>query len=271
MPETDNLTEELERTREQLARARQTLENREKEMSSLIAIVSHDLRAPIINIQGFGSEIGRDCQTLQSLLFDVELDPQIRKAVDQLIYKSIPEALQYVQVSSETMNALVRTLVETARAGLAPTNPERLDMNELIDTVVQSIKIKFKEANVVFDVLPLPECWADRTQVTQIFTNLLDNAVKYLDPKRKGQVCIEGIEQAGGVLYWVSDNGIGIADEDIDRIFEPFQQLNEKSSGGVGMGLATVKKMVERNSGKIWVISEKGNHSIFYVALPAEP
>lgn len=269
MPETDNLTEELERTRRALEQARRKLESREKEMDSLIGIVSHDLRAPIINIQGFSSEIGRDCQTLQELLFDIELDPQTRRKVDHLIYKSIPESLQYVQVSSETMNGLVRTLVETARAGLAPTHPERLDMNELIEHVVQSIKIKFKEANVVFDILPLPECYADRTQVTQIFTNLLDNAVKYLDPKRRGEVCVEGIEQAGGVLYWVSDNGIGIADEDIDKIFEPFRQLKEKVSGGVGMGLVTVKKMIERNNGKIWVISEKGNHSIFYVALPA--
>lgn len=268
MPETDNLTEELERTRRALEQARQKLESREKEMDSLIGIVSHDLRAPIINIQGFSSEIERDCQTLQSLLFDIELDPQTRSAVDKLIYKSIPESLQYVRASSETMNGLVRTLVETARAGLAPTHPERLDMNELIEHVVQSIKIKFKEANVVFDILPLPECYADRTQVTQIFTNLLDNAVKYLDPNRRGEVCVEGIEQAGGVLYWVSDNGIGIADEDIDKIFEPFRQLKEKVSGGVGMGLVTVKKMVERNNGKIWVISEKGNHSIFYVALP---
>jgi signal transduction histidine kinase len=69
----------------------------------------------------------------------------------------------------------------------------------------------------------------------------------------------------------ISDNGIGISQEDQKKIFEPYYQLKEKAAGGVGLGLATVKKLVERNNGNIWVISEKGKYSIFYVALPTAP
>lgn len=263
---------ELKQARDSLAVLKADLENKNKEMESIIGIVSHDLRAPLVNIQGFSHEIKTDCKALDTVLSHIPVEKDIEKQVDELLHHNIPESLQYIETSSNAMNNLVVTLVEVARAGLAPTRPERLNMSELMTLIVENLKIKFKEADVAYDIiLPLPDCLADRTQVTQIFTNLLDNAVKYLDPSRRGQICVEGTPQAGGVLYWVSDNGIGIPSDQQEKIFEPYYQLKEKASGGVGMGLATVKKLIDRNNGKIWLISEKGKYSIFYVALPAPP
>ncbi|MCE5185684.1 MAG: PAS domain-containing sensor histidine kinase [Planctomycetaceae bacterium] len=262
---------ELKQAQETLAQLKANLESKNKEMESIIGIVSHDLRAPLVNIQGFSHEIQMDCRVLDEALSKVSIAEDLERQMEKILRRKIPESLHYIQASSDAMNHLVRTLVEVSRAGLAPTKPEVIDMNELIHGVLESIKIKFKEADVEYDIIALPDCFADRTQITQVFTNLLDNAVKYLDPFRRGQICVEGTLQAGGVLYWVSDNGIGIPPEQLDKIFEPYYQLKEKASGGIGMGLATVKKLVERNEGKIWVVSEKGQYSIFYVALPAEP
>lgn len=266
--ENRDLINELQRTRDELLRLKSMLETKNKELESIIGIVSHDLRAPIVNIQGFGSEMGADCKTLQTLFSGI-MDEDAEKDIRRILENNLPESLHYIQTSAEAMNNLVVTLIEVARAGLSPTKPEKLDMNELMAEIFKNLKMKFREAHVAYDFRQLPDCFADRTQVTQIFTNLLDNAVKYLDPARPGQICVEGALQAGGSLYWVSDNGIGISPQDQQIIFEPYYQLKEKAAGGMGLGLATVKKMVDRNNGTIWVLSEKDKGSTFYVALPA--
>jgi PAS domain S-box-containing protein len=261
----------FKQTQQDLLQYKDRLESKNREMESIIGIVSHDLRAPLVNIQGFSHEIEADCKTLDTMLERVPVEDSVEQRLDQLLHHAIPESLQYVQTSAEAMNRLVMTLVETARAGTAPNKPERIDMDALMAEIIDNLKIKFDAAEVSYDVEPLPECFADRTQVTQIFTNLLDNAVKYLHPDRRGAICLKGAPQADGVLYSVCDNGIGISQAEQEKIFEPYYQLKEKAAGGIGMGLATVKKLVERNNGKIWVISEKGRYSIFYVALPAAP
>ena len=92
-----------------------------------------------------------------------------------------------------------------------------------------------------------------------------------LDPDRKGEICIGCDTEVGNAMYWIADNGIGIALEDQQKIFEPYYQLHEKPAGGAGIGLATVKRMVDRNNGKIWVYSEKGKGTTFYIALPLSP
>jgi len=260
---------ERKRAEEDLLRYKNRLESKNREMESIIGIVSHDLRAPLVNIQGFSHEIEADCRVLDTMLKRVPVEQEVEQQLDRLLHHNIPESLQYVQTSAGAMNRLVVTLVEVARAGMTPTRLESIDMNALMDEIVDNLTIKFKEADVAYTIEPLPDCYADRTQVTQIFTNLLDNAIKYLSPDRRGAICVRGATQAHGVLYEVCDNGIGISPEEQEKIFEPYYQLKEKAAGGVGMGLATVKKLVERNNGSIWVLSEKGRYSSFYVALPA--
>lgn len=266
--ENRDLIDQLQRTRDELLSVKDKVENKNKELESIIGIVSHDLRAPIVNIQGFSSEMAMDCKTLQTL-FSQYNDKSAHDNISRILQYSLPESVQYIQTSAKAMNNLVVTLTEVARAGLAPVKPEKLDMNELVADIIENLKMKFRKAQVSYGFESLPECFADRTQVTQIFSNLLDNAVKYLDPNRPGEICVQGKRQEDSSLYSVSDNGIGISLKDQQIIFEPYYQLKEKASGGVGLGLATVKKMIDRNNGKIWVISEKGKGSTFYVALPS--
>jgi len=253
---------------EQLEKVTAQFENKNKELETIIGIVSHDLRAPLVNVKGFGNEIARDIQSLHPLLSGLPLKEREKTQLETVLYKNLPESLRFIQSSADAMNSLVVTLVEVARAGVVPIKPEKLNMNELLSKIMESIRIKFKAARLSYDIEDLPECFADCTQVSQIFRNLLDNAAKYLDQNRPGQICVGGKLQAGGALYWVTDNGIGISPEDQEKIFEPYYQIKEKAAGGIGLGLVTVKRMVDRNGGKIWVISEKDKFTTFYVTLP---
>ena len=182
------------------------------------------------------------------------------------------EATGFIESSAEAMSNLVETLVKVARAGMVVPHPETLDMNKLLADVVASIRIKFKDTGTHMDVNNLPPCFADKVHVTQIFTNLLDNAVKYLDQNRKGEICIFGCIEKDHVLYQVSDNGIGIAPEHQEKVFDVYYRIAEKSvAGGEGVGLSVVKRMIERNNGSIRLISEENKGSNFYITLPLPP
>lgn len=258
---------ERKQAEESLRHSQERLKRQTQELETIIGIVSHDLRAPLVNVKGFSGEILKDIQHLHTLLSGVKFETSTKSQLDKILHKNLPESLGFIQTSADAMNNLVVTLVEVARAGFAPVRPENLDMNEVMEKILATLEIKIKIAGVIYSVQSMPHCYADRTQVEQIFRNLIDNAIKYLDTERPGLICIGGTLQAGSALYWVADNGIGISVEDQERIFDPYYQLKEKATEGMGLGLATVRRMVDRNDGRIWVISEKGNGSIFYVAL----
>ena len=251
-----------------LVSIKEQLENKNKELETIIGIVSHDLRAPLVNVKGFAGEISKDISLVHKRL---QQEPSGENTLKDLapIFDNLTQSVHFITSSAEAMDNLAASLVSVARVGLETISPESVDMNELIRKVVSSIKFKLKQNDVSYDIdANLPQCFGDKTQITQIFTNLLDNAVKYLDPNRPGQICLGCDIQADHAMYWVSDNGIGISSHDQEKIFDPYYQLHEKAAEGVGMGLATVKRMVDRNNGKIWVYSEKGKGATFYIALP---
>jgi signal transduction histidine kinase len=114
----------------------------------------------------------------------------------------------------------------------------------------------------------LPPCQGDQTQINQVFSNLLDNALKYLDSNRPGEIRVSGREESAEIIYSVEDNGIGIAEEHQESIYHIFHRLKPQHGSGDGLGLTIVRRVVDRHNGKIWVASLPGRGSTFYVALP---
>ncbi|HNT34789.1 MAG TPA: ATP-binding protein, partial [bacterium] len=127
-------------------------------------------------------------------------------------------------------------------------------------------EIRIAGADVSLDVLP--PCRADAAQLSQVFSNLVSNALKYLDPKRRGVIRISGSEAADGVVYRIQDNGVGIAPQDWDRIFDPLVRVEGRDADGEGLGLTVVKTVVERHGGKVWLESAPGKGSTFFISLP---
>jgi signal transduction histidine kinase len=123
----------------------------------------------------------------------------------------------------------------------------------------------------VVSVSPLPSALGDVTAIGQVFSNLIDNSLKYLAPGRDGRIEVGGKLVAGMAHYSVRDNGSGIPRSAQRRLFQVFQRFHPELAAGEGMGLAIVKRSVERQGGKIWFESEEGNGTTFYVSLPAAP
>ena len=257
---------------EQFELTAKELQFKTEELEGIIGIVSHDLRAPLVNVKGFGNELKKDYQNLAGLLSQIDVPPNISKQLRFIFEKSVPQSVDLILSSADSMDNLVKRLIEVARLGLAEIIPEKIDMNEIMRRVLANLKIKLKHAGAKVKTENLPGCWADRDHVAGIFTNLVDNSVKYLDPNRQGEIRISGKEENGRVVYCVEDNGVGIAIEDQSRIFDLFTRLVQTAhEGGEGMGLSIIKRMIDRNNGQIWIESEKGKGSKFYVALPCPP
>jgi signal transduction histidine kinase len=134
--------------------------------------------------------------------------------------------------------------------------------------VISSLEFQVKEAGAIVEVEELSPCYSDEAQINQVFSNILDNALKFLDPTRSGVIRVSGKEETGQMVYCVEDNGIGIAEKDEKAIFEMFCKLDSADKRGEGLGLTIVRKMVDRHGGKVWVESELGKGSRFFVALP---
>jgi len=145
-----------------------------------------------------------------------------------------------------------------SRIGRAELTPSRLDMNQVLSEIVASMQFVIEQAGASIHLDPLPCCLGDQVQITQMFSNLLDNAVKYLDVARPGVIRVWAQESAEEVVFVVEDNGIGIAAVHHDAIYKLFHRLNPQKTAGEGLGLTIVRRVLDRHAGMIRVESEPG-------------
>jgi signal transduction histidine kinase len=262
-----NLKSKIEETNQKSAE----LKAKNDELEQVFYVASHDLRSPLVNIDGYGKELAFSVSDLRKALSGLPLPPESLRAVTSLLDEDIPESLRFIQTSTSKMDALLTGLLRLSRLGRAALNMERLDMNALLSRIVDSTEFKIKEAGVTLDLGELPACVGDEVQVEQVFSNLLDNALKYLSPDRPGVIRITGEVSDEHCVYCVEDNGIGIDPAHQGMIFEIFHRLDPARGTGEGLGLTIVKRVLSRLGGRVWVSSEAGVGSRFFVALPAGP
>ncbi len=244
--------------------------SKNKELEQLVYVASHDLRSPLVNVDGYGREleyaVGEMVQTLESSSGGAE-------KLEALLRAQLPDmhmALQHIRNSAKQMDALLKGLLKLSRTGRAALTMGSLQMNQLVEGVLSSVEFQIRKLNVVVSKGDLPPCRGDEVQVVQVFSNLIENALKYLDPSRTGKISIQGVAEEGRCVYCIEDNGIGIPLEHWEKVFELFYRLESSKTDGEGLGLTLVRQILGRLDGEVWLDSTPGVGSRFYVALPRD-
>ena len=225
------------------------LENKNAELERFAYAVSHDLRSPLVTIRGF---LGH-----------------LEKNVNKGDMDNFRNDLQRISNATARMDRLLRDVLHLSRTGHLANQPQELSFEELVKETLDVVHGQLEARNITLQTQPgLPLVYGDKPRLVEVLQNLIDNAVKYMgdqsDPRI--EIGMRGIEDDKPIFY-VKDNGMGIAPEYHERIFRLFDKL-DSTSDGTGVGLALVKRIVEFHGGRIWVESEVGKGAVFYFTLP---
>lgn len=265
----NDLTREIKERRkaeDELALLNARLNEKNRELEQVVYIASHDLRSPLVNIDGYGREIGYALEDMERVLA-AEGAPGEEELPARLPVTEMTEALRYIRSSTAQMDSLLNGLLKLSRTGRASLTIVPLDMNDLISGVVSTMVFQIRRSGVRVVVQDLPPCLGDAVQVRQVFSNILQNGIKFLDPQREGSIRFSGNVAGPWATYCVEDNGIGIAEDEREKIFEIFHRAGPKDREGEGLGLTIARQVLSRLNGRIWVESSPGRGSRFLVAL----
>jgi signal transduction histidine kinase len=246
------------------------LQEANEEIQRYAYIVSHDLRSPLVNIMGFTSEL----EHVRDGIFDRiaalrgQLPVPADDGEDESLKADFGEAVGFIKTSIAKMDRLINAILTLARQGRREFKRERIDATALLQGIAGSLAHQANERNAEIRIGALPALASDRLALEQIFSNLLDNALKYLRDGVPGEVEVSGRATATGLVYEVRDNGRGVDPQDKGRIFELFRRSGPQDRPGEGIGLAHVRALVRRLGGSIAMDSTPGNGSVFRVTLP---
>jgi two-component system sensor histidine kinase/response regulator len=212
--------------------------------------VSHDLRAPLRHIQGF---IGFLKESAGDKLDQAELK-QMEKIAD----------------SALRMGQLIDDLLGFSRTGRTRLRNERVSMDLVLKEIVEQSQPDLANRNIEWKLLPLPEVSGDRNLLRQVWTNLVGNAIKYTRPRNSAIIEIGAVSQDNEIIFYTRDNGVGFDMAHSDKLFGVFQRLHSAEEfEGTGIGLANVRRIVQRHGGRTWAESKEGEGATFYFSLPS--
>lgn len=256
-----------ERTR-QLESTISELRHKNEEVEAFVYIVSHDLRAPLVNVLGFVNELKMNCGHLKKLMGSALMPEELGELMREVMDEEIAGALNFISSSSSKFERLIDALLRLSRQGRQVYQRSQVDVGEVVAGITAGLKPTIDETGAIVDVGPLPCCYADPAALGQVFFILIANALKYRSPRRQPKIEVGGTEDGGMVRYWVRDNGLGIPEAGKERLFQVFQRLHPQHASGEGMGLAIAHRIVERHEGKIWAESREEEETTFNLTMP---
>jgi PAS domain S-box-containing protein len=233
----------------QLKRANQKLQQRNQELTQFANVLAHDLRAPLNTIRGFADLVQHD--------FNDARGQRCRDYLHEIIE------------GADRMERLISDILAYALVESQPFSKLCVDCQDAYEQAIANLHAAIVESDAVITCDPLPTIRANQTQMVQLFQNLIGNAIKFrgVNPPRIHVSC-EGDD--GQWKFSVRDNGIGMDEKNLNRVFDAFHRLHADSAiPGAGIGLSICRGIVERHDGQIWVESEKGKGSVFRFVIPS--
>jgi signal transduction histidine kinase len=240
--------EALARQARELARFNAELQAKNADLDSFVYIVSHDLKAPLVTLQGMSSILLEE--------YGDKLDDEGR------------HFLERIQENTRQMESLIMDLLALSRIGREARSPEVVNLSEVVNEFLLEMAERIQERGITVLRGDLGSVWALRVQMEQVIGNLLSNAIKYIGDVPSPMVEIGSLDRGGYLEVHVKDNGIGIDPAYHERIFEIFQRLGEIEAEGTGIGLTIVRKIVDAAGGRVWVESAKGKGATFRFTWP---
>lgn len=228
------------------------LENKNAELERFTYTVSHDLKSPLFTIRGFLGYLEKDALSGN--------------------YERLKGDIQRITNATDKMQSLLNELLELSRIGRLKNESSYIKFNDILSEALELVHGRITERGIVIRAQEdLPQVYGDRPRLVEVLQNLLDNAAKFMGAQK--QPCIE-IGQAGNEddkpVFYVRDNGLGIAPEHHDRVFGLFNKLDPQTDG-TGVGLALVRRILEVHGCRIWIESAEGQGSTFFFTLPTQP
>lgn len=245
-----------------------------EEVQRFAYIVTHDLRAPLVNIMGFTSELEETFKPIDDYVSagDAATAEQ-RQAAQLALGEDVPEAVGFIRSSTRKMDGLINAILKISREGRRTLKPESVDLTKMAEAAAAAVhhQASGEEGGGIVVDSQVSRIVTDRLSLDQVLGNLLDNAIKYRSPQRPIQISVRTRRHPPGLVrIEVADNGRGIAASDHERIFELFRRSGSQNTAGEGIGLAHVRTMVRNLGGDITVTSELGSGSTFTILLPTE-
>ena len=260
------LTVELEKRVDALAKANRELADKSVENESFVYSVSHDLRTPLVNLQGFSQELSLTSAELEKLLADPSIPAAIQTRMLALLKGDLTESIGFIRNAVRHLGNIIDGLLRLSRIGRIEYETLPVDVNVVVGDILGAMHASVTASGATIEVRPLPVVIGDKNAIGQVFANIIGNALKSFDARRPGVIQISASNDAQPV-FAVRDNGVGIPVESQSKIFQVFQQVHPTTSRGEGMGLAIVRRIVERHGGSIWFESQPGVGTTFYFTL----
>lgn len=270
----EQLEERVEQRTAALASANSELTQRNQENEMFVYSVSHDLRSPLVNLQGFSQELAQSCEQLKRSVESAPSLERLREEFSTIVDVDVRESIHFIRTSVDRLGGIIDAMLRLSRAGRVVYEWQVVNTQSVVQRVVDALHGTLADHNATITIDTLPTVWGDETAIELVFANLLHNALNYLDPERPGRIHVAvtaAAESGHEVTFAVTDNGIGIAPELQAKAFIAFQRLHPKHAAGEGMGLAIVHRIVERHGGRIRLESMVDHGSTFYVTLPLPP
>jgi len=256
----------------ELSRFNEMLVNKNKELENYLYVASHDLRSPLVNIQGFSSRLGKQAEVIKSVLGKCQLENEDKNLIEDILDKKLPSSLEYIYTNVTKMDFLISGLLQISRTGKVTMAIRPVNMNQLFSNILKSFDYEIAEAKAEVKLGDLSPCYGDENLLNQLFSNLISNSIKYRSAQRPCQIEIESLGKFKKVVYKIKDNGIGISPRHHDKIWNVFYRINPNEiATGEGIGLSLAKRIIDKHQGKIWVESDENAGSTFYVELSTVP